>query len=214
MKFKYLICLSVVSITILTSCGGGVQVSPTPVPTSTVEPTQVKPPDLSAVQLKADDLPDGYKQLTDEEAKELGLVDIDKSFSSIAEGANTHAAFYLNQSQNNFGIIITILAHPLSTKLVTSLAAEMSNPEVAAEDILKSMKDIKNPTIKTEYSGIGDGSFGISGAFESNAMMMDIIMAYSGNTMEIVMYMYTNVSKVDLKSVAQKLDEHVRAAYP
>ncbi len=214
MKLKYLFFLSVVLSLMATSCGGGgVKVTPTSMPTAAPEPTQTpqptKQPGLPDVQLRASDLPEGYKLLTAEEAQSLGLEGIEEKFgASITGGAPSSSAVFVNQSQNDFGIVISILSNPLSAKLITSLAAILSQPKVAEKELL-SGANMKTMVVKPEYSGLGDGSIGVTATTE-DGFMLDAIIAYRNSAFMMVMYMYSGVSKVDLKTLVQKLDDRVK----
>jgi len=198
MKFKYICFISIIASLLLAGCGGGsVQ------PTQTPQPT--KEPEISEVLLKADDLPGGYKQLTDEEISRMMWPDTRKLFSSITEDAPSKSTVFLNQSQNEFGIIVVLLAHPVSTKTITSLVAGMSQPDLF-------MTNIKF-TLKPEYSGIGNESLGLLTEVAGDHYFQEFIVAYRNNSVMAVTYLYTDNPKVDLKSLAQKLDIHVEAAY-
>jgi len=198
MKFKYICFISIIASLLLANCSSGIVQ-----PTQTLQPT--KEPEISEVLLRADDLPGGYKKLTDKEISSMMWPDPREIFRRITEDAPSKSTVFLNQSQNEFGIIVVLLAHPVSTKTITSLVAGMSQPDLF-------MPNIKF-TLKPEYSGIGNGSLGLLTEVAGDHYFMEYIVAYRNNSVMAVTYLYTDNPKVDLKSLAQKLDIHVEAAY-
>ena len=198
MKFKYIFFMSIIASLLLANCSSGIVQ-----PTQTLQPT--KEPEISEVLLRADDLPGGYKQLTDKEISSMMWPDPREIFRRITEDAPSKSTVFLNQSQNEFGIIVVLLAHPVSTKTITSLVAGMSQPDLF-------MTNIKF-TLKPEYSGIGNESLGLLTEVAGDHYFQEFIVAYRNNSVMAVTYLYTDNPKVDLKSLAQKLDIHVEAAY-
>ena len=199
MKFRVLIIASLVIIVTLSGC--------------CLFPTYGAP-NLTGVQLTINDLPSGYKQLSDQELTSLGITK--ENFASAFKGAFSNASpqnftVFTNPSNNNGELVFSVLFYPISQGDIADWNNKIRDPNVAAQDIAKGLGSGSEVKVISGNSKIGDSSIEFSTLIAGNTI--EIIEARYFNVAMLFMYRYSNNPDLDLHNLAVILNSRVVNAY-
>ena len=202
MKFRFVIILGILFSLILAGCA-----------TANTKTDVEK--NLDYVKLTADDFPEGFKELSDSQVKQMGITpeSLAKTFGSFFLAAKPkNLTVFTNPGSANGAIVQALIFYPLSMGDIRGWDGQVKDPNKIAQDIASGAGQGTLVIPKPEYSGLGDSSVGFSIIYTDNSKV-DFIHFRRNTTSSLILIKYTDNLPVDIAQLAEKLDERIRAAY-
>lgn len=166
MKNRLKITLGIVTIALaIISCNLPTSASPPDIsllentsPNSNVTTTP-SGSDYGPARLQLDDLPDGFRELTEQELQDLGLSSsqFTSSFNGmLSKGKPENFAAFINTG-GSFEVIVSVLVAPLTSLETAAVDLYLRDPSRLAGDFASSA-GVSNLTIDQNAASVGDSS--------------------------------------------------------
>jgi hypothetical protein len=224
MKFTTFFSICFMTSMILAGCSTGAVVNTTSpsntavpantaIPANTPAPLNITTVDLTNVFLKTEDLPAVYHKFSDSEMKSMGIADFMATTTSFIKAmvkpfdgvVDLVKADLYGKNTTTMDFLVNVFFYPLSSSSIFQVDMGFSNPAIIGQFL----KDVQ---ILPDYNGVGNSSIGLSAVVQGYNLR--IIVFRRNNTMVALVEANQSAASVfDLKSVGQKMDQYVLAAY-
>lgn len=178
--------------------------------------------DLSNVKITLDDLPSGYKILTESDIQELGFTEeqlIGSMTSNLSEATIRNMTGYMTEDVEAFEIILSMLVYPLTSVERASFDLEILDPNIFLNNFTTGMSSTSTDPITVDIlpdgDQVGDKSVGVS-FFQSSSgvdIQGEAIVARRDRVILIAFVFFLPGSQpVPSISIAQILDAKLQNA--
>lgn len=194
-RLKITLAISIIALTAL-SCNLPTRSTGT-APSMTVESTPVSKAaapagesDYSSARLQVEDLPSGFRELTEEELQSLGLSSsqFTQAFNGMLSSAQAQNFAAFINTGSSFEVIVSVLMAPVTTLEGATIDLLMQNPDRLADE-LTADSGLSDFTIDESATLIGNSSTSATFSMPDSALEMkgNITVSRRGKALQIAL---------------------------